>query len=307
MPSRGHAVVDEAARRRERSMLVACVSDIVVLIGMIVTALWANSLMLGAEALRNVLLITFQMLALLLLRNIHRGRTRSFDYGAGKLEHFANFGIGVAMGIGGLWVAAGAAYRWWHPPEQVRLGLEFAAAVSAIHVVQNALAFWLLWRSGRDGSSLIMLGQVRTRLAKVICSAVVLCGLAVNATFAGGPVGVAAEVMGSAFMALVMLQLALSMWRQALPSLLDRTLEESQQAMINRALASHFEDYDGLVAVRSRISGKTPLVEVVLGFIEDRKMGEIQRVVDNVASEVREHIPGALVTVVPTAWRPRGP
>ncbi len=305
-PSPGRAPIDAAARQRERSLLLTSAFDVLIDIAMIVVALWANSLLMGAEALRGTLLNAFEIMLLLLLRQIHRGRTYSYDYGPGKLEQFANFGIGAAMGLAGLWVAATAAYRWWHPPDQVRLGLYFAAAVGAINLVENAGTLWLLWRSGRDGSSLIILGQIRTRFAKLVGSAIVLCALGLNAAFAHTRLGDAAEVAGSGFVALVMLNLAVSMWRRALPSLLDRTLEESQQAMINRALVSHFEKYDGLVSVRSRISGNTPLVEVVLGFAEDRKIGEIQRVVDDVATEVRGHIPAARVTVVPTAWRPHG-
>ncbi|HUC17844.1 MAG TPA: cation transporter [Acetobacteraceae bacterium] len=300
----GHVSIDAAARQRERSMLVAGAFDTVILLGMFVAAFWANSLIMIAEGLRGLLLILFELIVFLLLRRIHRGRTHSFDYGPGKLEQFANFAIGTAMGLGGFWVAATAAYRWGHPPTQASLGLDFAGAVAAINVMENAATLWLLWQSGRDGSSIIILGQVRTRVAKLVCSLIVLCALIVNALFADRPIGAAAEVLGSAFVALVMLHLAASMWRRALPSLLDRTLEESQQQMINRALVSHFDDYDGLVSVRSRLSGNTPLVEVVLGFTADRKIGEIQRVVDNVAKEVRQYIPGSLVTVVPTAWSP---
>jgi divalent metal cation (Fe/Co/Zn/Cd) transporter len=184
------------------------------------------------------------------------------------------------------------------------LGLIFAAVVGVANVAQNGMAFWALWRAGRDGASVIMVGQVRTRLAKLMSSGLVLGALCVNAAFGDGPVGLAAEVLGSGFVALVMLELAVSMWRRALPSLLDHSLEEAQQALINRALISHFEEYDDLVAVRSRISGNIPLVEVVLGFAAHRAIGEIQIVVDKVAKEVRDLIPASVVTVMPVAWRP---
>jgi divalent metal cation (Fe/Co/Zn/Cd) transporter len=282
-------------------MLLAALSDVVVIIAAAAVGIWANSLMIGAEVLRGTLLLSLELLLLVLLRRIHRGRTREFDYGAGKLEQFANLGIGAAMGLGGLWVAASAVYRWAHPPEQAGLGLAFAAAVGLVNVIQNGLAFWALWRAGRDGASLIMVGQVRTRLAKFTSSGIVFGALCVNAAFGAGPVGLLAEVLGSGFVALVMLQLAVSMWRQALPSLLDRTLEEGQQTLINRVLAGNFEAYDDLVAVRSRISGSTPMVEVVLGFAPQRQIGEIQGVADTVAREVEELLPGSVVTVTPVA------
>ena len=295
--------IDPAALKRERSMLYAGLSDLALIVVAFAAGAWANSLMIAAEALRGSLLFCLEMVLLLLLRRIHRQRIHAFDYGAGKLEQFANLGIGTAMGFGGLWVGATAAYRWWHPPAQGGLGLDFAALVGVINVLQNGWAFWTLSRAGRDGASVIMTGQIRTRFAKLVSSGLVLTALCVNAVFRGQPIGLAAEVLGSAFVALVMLELAVSMWRSAMPSLLDRTLEEAQQLLINRALADYFDEYEDLVAVRSRMSGNTPLVEIVLGFAVHRQIGDIQHIVDKIKVTIGELIPGSAVTVVPIAWR----
>lgn len=292
-------LLDAAALARERSMLLAALTDLLLIVGLFITGVWANSLMIIAEGVRALLLVALEFLLLLLLRRIQRGRTFDFDYGPGKLEQFANAGIGTAMGVAGLWVAANAAYRWWNPPDQAAVGLLFAACVGAANLIQNAIVFRALWKAGRDGASVIMTGQVRTRLAKLVSSALVLLALGVNLAFSGGPIGHMAEVVGSAFVAFVMLQLAVSMWRQALPSLLDRTLEERQQRLINRALVSHFEAYDSLIAVRSRLSGNTPYVEIELGFSPERSMGDVQSVADRVRAEVTALIPGAVVMVVP--------
>ena len=289
------------ARARERSILVATLLDLGMLGPYIIVGLWANSLTMLAEALRGGLLIVLEFSLFVLLRRIHRGRTHGFDYGAGKIEQFANLGIGLAMGLGGLWVAGGAAYRWWNPPDQPTMGLAVAAVLGLANVFQNGVAFLGVWRAGRDGSSVIMVGQIRARLAKLISSSVVVIAMAVNAMFGGGMIGVLAEVLGSAFVSLVMLELAVSMWRQSLPSLLDRTLTEGQQELINRSLASHFEAYDELVAVRSRLSGNTPIVEIVLGFAPHRTVGDVQRVVDRVSADVRELIGGSVVVIVPVA------
>jgi cation diffusion facilitator family transporter len=247
-----------------------------------------------------------EALLLVLMRRIHRGRTHAYDYGAGKLEQFANLTIGTAMGIGGLWVGITAAYRWYHPPEQEELGLAFAVTVGAVNLVQNGLAFLALWHAGRDGTSLIMAGQIRTRLSKLVSSAIVLVALIVNA-FAGPVWGHLAEVIGSAFVALVMLQLSIAMWRDSLPSLLDRTLDEGRQQAINRVLSSHFEAYDELESVRSRMSGNTAIIEVILGFDAGRSIGEVQDVVDAVSGDVAALVPGAQVSVVPVAagWAAR--
>lgn len=295
--------LDALARRRERSMLLAGASDLAVNFATIVAAVWGNSLMMGAEALRGGLLIALEAVLLLLMRRIHRGRTHAYDYGAGKLEQFSNLGIGTAMGLAGIWVGATAAYRWWNPPEQAEIGLTFAAIVGAVNVAQNGLAFLALWRAGRDGTSLIMAGQIRTRMSKLVSSAIVLIALVVNAVAGTGFWAHLAECAGSVFVALVMMHLAVTMWQQALPSLLDQTLDEGRQRAINRVLSEHFENYDELQTVRSRMSGNMAVVEVVLGFAPTRQMGDVQSVTDRVAEDVGSLIPGASVSIIPVATR----
>lgn len=297
---------DALALRRERSMLLAALSDLVLITGYFIAALAANSLMLLAETVRAFLLVLLELVLLGVLRRIHRGRMYAFDYGPGKVEQFANLSVALGMGFAGLWVGAGAAYRWWHPPEQVEAGLWFGVAVGVVNALQNAYVFRALWRAGGDGRSVIMMGQVRTRLAKLVSSGIVLVAMVINASFPGGTIALVAEVGGAAFVALVMLQLSASMMREALPSLLDRTLEEKQQHLINRALVHHFDRYDALISVRSRLSGNLPYVDVVLGFGGARRMDDVQGVADEVAGEVRALIPGAEVTVTPVL-RPAAP
>lgn len=292
-------MVDSASIARERSMLLGAISDFVLGLLFLAVAIWANSLMMLAEVVRGYILLALELVLLVLLRRIQRGQFHDFDYGAGKLEQFANAGLGTAMGLAGASIAVAASYRWWHPPEQAELGLMAAVVLSAVNLGQNALVLRSLWKAGSDGSSVIITGQVRTRLAKLISSAIVLLALLTNALFSGSGIGLIAEVAGSVFVAVVMLQLAVSMWKQALPSLLDRALEERQQILINRALVTHFDVYDTLASVRSRLSGNTPYIDIELGFAAGRTMADIQAAVDRVAGEITRLLPGASVTVVP--------
>lgn len=297
-------MLDSASKARERSMLLGAISDFVLGLLFLAAALWANSLMMMAEVVRGYLLLMLELILLVLLRRIQRGAFHDLDYGAGKLEQFANAGLGTAMGLAGVSVAVAASYRWWYPPEQVELGLVASVVLSTVNLVQNALVLRALWRAGADGSSVIITGQVRTRLAKLISSGIVLLALLTNALFAGSMVGLIAEVAGSVFVALVMVQLAVAMWRQALPSLLDLALAERQQAEINRALITKFDAYDTFIGVRSRLSGNTAYVDIELGFLPIRTMADIQIAMDDIAAEVARLLPGAHVTVIPRLSSP---
>ncbi|WP_376096344.1 cation transporter [Roseomonas sp. CCTCC AB2023176] len=295
MPSQPSIGPDAAAR--ERSIVLALGSDCVMLVAIVAAALRANSLTMLAETLRGALLMALEFLLLILMRRIHRGRVHRFDYGIAKLEQFGNRVTGTAMGLAGVWVAVGAFDTWGNPSEHPGPGLVFAAAVGAANLVQNGLAFLGLWRAGRDLAH--HGGQIRSRLTKTVSSALVPVLLVVQAVVGDSPVVVAAAVIGAAFVSVVTIELAVTMWRRSLPSLLDRTLDEESQAAINRVLAQRFHAYESLVSVRSRTIGDTPVVEVAPGFAPERTMGSVQGVVEEVRADVTALIPGAEVRVTP--------
>jgi divalent metal cation (Fe/Co/Zn/Cd) transporter len=293
--------LDDAALARERAMVFAAATDMLTLAALVCGAIWANSLMMMGESLRGGLIQVLEVILLILMRRVHRGELHYYDYGTAKLEQAGTLAVGSAMGLAGIWVGASAAQRWWYPPQQAELGLIFCAVAGAANAVQNGVVLAALWRAGRDGTSIIMRSQIRVRLARFVSSAVVVVALVVNALAGSGPVAVAAEVLGSIFVALVMLELAFSLWRKALPSLLDRTLDEAQQASINRVLAEHFDQYDALLSVRSRLLGNTAVVDIALGFAPERRLEEVQPVLDEVRSSVLALIPGAQVGVIPVS------
>lgn len=299
-------LLDASALRRERSILLACLLDWALILPYLAVGLAANSLTLVAEAMRGALMVLLEMVLLVVMRRIHRGRTGEYEYGVAKLEQFANLSIGVAMGAAGLWVVFSAVTRWWSPPEQAGLGLVLATALSAANLAMNAIALRALWLAGRDGTSAIMTVQIRSRVVKLLSSGIVALAIAVNTgagLIGGAPAWLApfAEAAGTGFVGVVMIQLSVSLWRESVPHLLDRSLDEARQASINRALAAHFMDYDALLGVRSRVAGKEAQVEIALGFAPERRIGEIQRVADAVAAEIGMLIPGSVVTVTPVA------
>nr|WP_280842948.1 cation transporter [Pararoseomonas baculiformis] len=271
----------------------------------LVIGLLANSLTTIAECVRGGLMLGLEFILLVVLRRIHRGETTEYDYGVGKLEQFANLAIGVAMGAFGVWLLYAAVGRWFHPPDQAGYGLILASALTIVNLAINAAALRSLWRAGRDGTSAIMTVQIRSRAVKLLSSALVAAAIATNAAaeLLGWPhwVGPAAEAVGTGFVGLVMIQLCVSLWREAVPHLLDHSLDEARQGSINRALAGHFANYDALVSVKSRIAGKQAIVDIALGFEPGRQIGEIQSVADAVTADLEGLIPGAIVTITPVA------
>jgi len=301
LPGVTHGTPSQDALRGERAILTGCLLDAFIWAVTLVTALWGNSLTLLGECVRGGLLIVLETVLLVLLRRINRGTIANYDYGTRKLEQFANFVVGIAMILGALWLLSGVAQRFGVVQEQSATGMAFGALAGLANLAINAWVFFLLWRSSRGGTSIIVNGQLLSRLSKVISSALVAVAVLVNAFL--GPTGIGgwADIVGTLVVVAVMLTFGARMIQESLPHLIDRALNERQQATINRALAASFETYDELLEVRTRTQGSNAWIEIEVGFAPSRSIGEVHRLAEDMASKIRHVIPGAHILVIPRA------
>lgn len=289
------------ALRGERAILTGCLLDVAIWAATMVTAIWGNSLTLLGECVRGGLLLLLEAVLLVLLRRINRGTIADYDYGTRKLEQFANLVVGLAMILGALWLLSGMAQRFGVVQEQSATGMAFGALAGVANLAINSWVFFLLWRASRAGTSIIVNGQLLSRLSKVISSALVAVAVIVNAWLGPEGIGGWADLAGTLVVVTVMLTFGARLIQSALPHLIDRALNDRQQATINRALATSFEDYDELLAVRTRTQGSDAWIEIEVGFAPTRSMGEVHRISEEMTAQIREVIPGAQVLVIPRA------
>jgi divalent metal cation (Fe/Co/Zn/Cd) transporter len=82
--------------------------------------------------------------------------------------------------------------------------------------------------------------------------------------------------------------------------LLDKTLDESLQIVINRELAAFYDKYTAFHGVRSRRSGSNIYIEIFLEFDGDQKMSEVQQAINDIKTSLERKIKGSRVIVAPT-------
>jgi len=86
--------------------------------------------------------------------------------------------------------------------------------------------------------------------------------------------------------------------RGSLDEILDRTIDEEYQLHLTGLLARHADEYELFNSVDSRRSGATTFVDFHLTFPEDTTYGEIQKLADELSSEVQPVIEGSDVNIV---------
>jgi cation diffusion facilitator family transporter len=291
----------EGERRRERAMAMGVGTDVMTAAPMLVIGICSGSLTLLADAIRGGLLTLLELFAYVMMRRIHRGRLPSYQYGCGKIESFLNALIGGALVLSSIWVFGRGVLSMLHPPEPSPLGLAAAAAIAAVNVAQNAWMFVTFLRARRVGASILIDGQVKTRILKLASSIVATLAILTSAIFAGEVSGRVADLVGSAVVTQVMLWTAYELIAAALPDLMDRMLDHSQLTLINRVLFCNFDRIEAIHHLRTRRSGVTKHIEIGLSFAADRRRGEVDAINQSLKSQLESQIPDARVTIVALA------
>ncbi|MCC7271900.1 MAG: cation transporter [Alphaproteobacteria bacterium] len=284
---------------QERIIRQVLAVDVAVIVAFLTVAAWSGSLTLGAEVLRGVILWCLSAMALWILVRVNRGRMAGFDFGTGKLERAVSVVIALAMVAGAALLGMGILDRFVTPPVRSSSGMAGAVAVALANFAINVWFLVKIDRASHGHVSPVVEAERRSLMAKVAGSGVVAATVTISAIFRASEAGNIADLVGTAFVAGFMIWTAGSMLREALPDLLDRSLGEDLQIEITRVLAEQFENYDGLIAVRSRQMGNRMVVEMELGFQPTMAIGVVEQLLRRIRAALEEALPGCRIVLIP--------
>ena len=140
-------------------------------------------------------------------------------------------------------------------------------------------------------------------LSVVALSLEISLAAAITAALIGLPLGalIAVERFPGRRLIVVMLNEAWHFMSSAIRDLVDQTIQESMQMVVNRHLIRHFDSYQRLDRVRSRKAGGDIFIEIFLAFSGDRTLDDIQPLIDDLRTGIEKEIRRASVTVVARA------
>jgi len=287
-------------RERERSIVTSLVVDFILLLPDVVAALLANSLVMMADVLKciNELLATF--LSWLAIRKVVRNKPYNFDYGLGKLENLTSIIVAWIMFLSLIIVLYSAFYRFRHPHGLHSAGATLGIALMLVGVCVNTWLWIKNYRVSRKEYSPIMESQWRLFRAKAVADLTVLLTLVLSVSLYNiVPWAIYIDPIGSLAIAGFLMFSIYHIIAHSVDDLLDRTLDESLQLVIIRDLAAFYEHYKAIHGVHSRRSGSNIYIEIFLEFDGDKKMNEVQEIINMIKSGIEHHIKGSFITIVP--------
>jgi ferrous-iron efflux pump FieF len=288
-----------------RSVLLSLIVDFLLIIPDAVAATLANSVTLWADVIKclNEVLATF--LGYITIRRVAKGKTHDYNYGRGKLENLSGVIVALVMTLSILIVLYEAMGRIDEPEELNLVGAWLGLLFMIIGVIANTTLWNKNYRVARKTQSPVMESQWRLFRAKAFSDAAVLLALVVSMVFHHEAWALYVDPIASFMIVGFLIFSAYGVVSTSLGDLLDRTLDESLQLIIVRALAKHFEEYVGFHGLRSRRSGRDVYVELFLEFDGTRPMSDVQHSIDGMASTIEQDIPGSHAVICPTTRPPR--
>lgn len=261
-------------------------------------ALLANSLTLWTNTLRVGLDSLATLFAYVVTRRIASGKSAEFDYGLGKWENLSALVNAVVMVVALVIIGYQAITRFLHPA--VVTGAGFGMCVLLFYTTLN---LWLLvrfWKLRRADSSPVIAAQFILYRNASVSSLVSTIAVGVSA-FAGHHFWAAwFDPIGALLLCGIIFYGVLTLFRESLPALVDKTLEESLQLRILKGLTTWFQDYEQILGIRTRRSGTRVFVEIFLQFDPDLSVRDMLERVDHLKSAVERMIPNAEVSVIPS-------
>jgi divalent metal cation (Fe/Co/Zn/Cd) transporter len=284
-------------RGRERALALVAVLDGAIVALLLVVGTLGGSLTCIAEALRGGLVDLIALVSLFVMRRLHRGSLRGFDFGTGKIEELCSLAIALALAVSAVWVGRDAiVLALSEHSEATPLALTLAAVTGALNVCINVVAWDEVRRATRGRPSAIMRAQLRSRWTKLLSSLTVQVTMTLAAVAKDPMLAAMADAVGALLVSAVMAWAARDLLAESLPDLLDRSMDAVARPALEQAMAA--VPGFALAGFRSRGTSRAFGLEVALACpagTEVRVLAEAER---RLAGELRRLLPEVELTLI---------
>lgn len=262
----------------------------------------SNSVIIFTFLLQNSLSLIVYFFAIVALNLSIKDNTFKFPYGTGRLENFISF-FQAGLSLPGAGIIL---YSIWktsvNSPPEISFGYTQIAFLF-INLRLVLLKWWansIMKRSDAYSPILKAYNVYYTIcLIETILSAVILL---VAFFLQQSEMVLQARVIDillSVIFATYWIFNSLKVMKENFEALIDLPLKESDQLLILKILTEHFNKYEGIGYIYSRISGRQKIIEIELNFSKSRNLSEIADLQEAMKTGLAQHFSDVKFNLIP--------
>ncbi len=259
----------------------------------------SNSLALWADWVATLLDFLAVFLAWWGLKKSEAGKTDSYHYGFSRYESLVSMGMAAVLVVSFVCITAAALVRFLNPVAIEGIGVLIGIALHVIFGFINGRLWVQSLRLERREKTALITAQRRVFTVKAGANVMMFATLSVSFFFGEQTWALYADPIAALVIGLMLLVGATRMLKFSVRDLLDCALEERSQLLILRALAAHFDQYEQIFDIRTRLSGGKIYVEIFLAFDPNEPHGAVMQTVRALADEIKKSIRCDEVLIIP--------
>ena len=265
-------------------------------------AIVSNSLSIVTIACDSGLSLVVCVFACRAIRIIRSQNVFIFPYGAGKLEDFYSFMVGVMMLFPALVILCTVALRFIQGASPILFSVTQVVMIPTL-LRDVWLLLWIRSLLKQFDAGTMMMKDYYVQLKVVTLTDVgvtIALAMAMLLSWRGQPVlAFYLDQLVAACLALYLLYNGVKMAVRCFRALIDLPLPEEDQLKILKALTCEMDHFDGVGNVSTRQSGGVRFIEMELKFTTGRTVGEILSLRQRIKTTLDAHFPMLTFRLVP--------
>lgn len=265
----------------------------------VIMGITANSLALWADCAATFLDFVAVFVAWHGFKKVETKSKAKFNYGYGKFESLSSLGMSILMIISFVCIMIVAIIRFINPVAVTGMGIVIGMIAHSIFGVINGSLLYKSTQLEKQDRSSLSSAQRRIYLIKFSANILMITTLIFSYFLHQYKWTIYADPITATIIALMILSNATKIFKHSSYDLLDYALEEQSQLLILRSLANHFDRYENIQDIRTRVSGGKIYVEIFLKFDGNLQHSAVMKTGKSMQNEIIELLNCDEVLIIP--------
>lgn len=287
----------EAYQKQEKVSQLSFLTEVPNFILILISAILSQSLLVWLDLIDSLGNILSEGIMTVQSHKMRRDLRYEYNYGVGKIEAMTAFFASAIKLVGLVCVVVVSVVELFHPEKPSDM-LIYVVVLKVANVATDA---WFLWQQAKIRklhSSAMTESEFTANIGYLAFDAGTLLSLLVVWLLRDSKLSWYVSPVLSLGIGIVMVYFCFKNIRDAVTELMDKTLPEEQQMQILKVLNRHNGEYSRFESIRSRCTGGSVTVDLVISFDENTTFGQIQQLRDAVQRDLEGEIPNCQVSIV---------
>lgn len=262
----------------------------------VVTVVYTQSLITWMDFIDALRSLLEQILTLLMAKKLSRNLKFEYNYGVDKLEALSSICVDTLV-IGGMVILAFFSISEIIVPQRPSDLILYLAIWYAISIGMDTYFYLSEKKINEENKSVLVENKKASEFSSLLFDAVAAIAMMITYIFRSYKISWIIAPAVTFCLCIYFLLGCIKRIKKSIDTLTEKTLPESQQLLILKALNSCYEDYGELIAINSHQSEEIIYIDLNIKFDAHTTYEEIERFREKISKEIKKDINNSKITI----------